>query len=114
MRSFVPPSRHSSRPRSLSLGDSVKSGCLNGAQMLPIFHVKECIFIYINFSEGWHFGMPLCVCVCLTQTFLVPPSQKPCKALTRKPFVSMMCPLSCLIFTLLLRLPIPHLLSPTA
>lgn len=44
-------SPHRPPPCSLSLSDSINSGCLNGAQMLPIFHIKECIFIYINFSE---------------------------------------------------------------
>lgn len=89
----------------LSPGDSIKSGCLNGAQMLPIFHIKECIFIYINFSELWQFGFYTeCVFVCVTQTCLAHSSEEPSKGITRKPFISMMCAFSC--FILFLRLPV--------
>ena len=76
-------------PCSLSLSDSIKSGCLNGAQMLPIFHIKECIFIYINFSELWWFGYPGCVFVHVTQTWGVHSRKEPSKGLTRKSFTSL-------------------------
>lgn len=85
-------------PCSLSLCDSIKSGCLNGAQMLAIFHIKECIFIYINFSELWQLGFyTACVFVCVTQTCLADSSEELSKGLTRKSFTSMICSFSCFI-----------------
>ena len=87
-------------PCSLSLGDSIKSGCLNGAQMLPIFHIKECIFIYINFSELWWFGYPGCVFVHVTQTWGGHSRKEPSKGLTRKSFTSLICSFSCFLFFL--------------
>lgn len=60
--------------------------------MLPIFHIKECIFIYINFSELWQFGFHTeCVFVCVTQTCLAHSSKAPSKGITRKSFISMLC-----------------------
>lgn len=82
MRSFRP--RPLPTACSLSLGDSIKSGCLNGAQMLPIFHVKECRLIYINFSELWQLLLPLCVCVCVLRTLArLPPMKTHPEEITR-------------------------------
>ena len=93
MRSSPPPP-----PCSLSLSDSIKSGCFNGAQMLQIFHIKECIFIYINFSELRQFAFyTACVFVCATQTCGTPSRKEPSKGLTRKSFTSMICSFSCSI-----------------
>lgn len=58
--------------------------------MLPIFHIKECIFIYINFSELRQFGLnTACMFVCGTQTCRAPTRKEPSKGLTRKSFISM-------------------------
>lgn len=85
-------------PRSVSLSDSIKSGCLNGAQMLPIFHIKECIFIYINFSELRQFGFNTAyMFVRGTQTGRAPARKEPSEGLTRKSFTSMICSFSCFI-----------------
>lgn len=39
------------------------------------FHIKECIFIYINFSELWQLELATAyVSVCVTRTCLAPSS----------------------------------------